>query len=136
MKKVHGIVLICAMILGSCQEAPQVEKPPLNIQQMSLVVQELRIMEAAYGMHYQQIDSLKTGWKPFHNEVFKRNGVTEEDFQKSVSYFSQFPDSLMKMDSLIIARLEPLSRQGVRPLGPGQKNVPKNKAAINQKSGQ
>jgi len=136
MKKVSLILLISSIAFWGCQEAPKLEHPPLNIQQMSLVVQELRIMEAAYGMHYQQIDSLKTGWKHFHNEVFKRFGVTEEDFQKSVSYFSQFPDSLMVMDSLIIARLEPLSRQGVRPLGPGQKNVPKNKATINQKSGQ
>ncbi len=136
MKNVVLILLICGLPFLGCQEAPKLEHPPLNIQQMSLVVQELRIMEAAYGMHYQQIDSLKTGWKPFHNEVFQRFGVTEDDFQKSVQYFSQFPDSLMRMDSLIIARLEPMSRQSVRPMRPSQKNVPKEKSTVDQKSGQ
>jgi hypothetical protein len=135
MKNWIFISIIIALPMAGCQEKPKLEHPPLNVQKMSLIVQELRIMEAAYGMHYQQIDSLKTGWKPFHNEVFKRLNVSEEDFQKSVTYFSQFPDSLMLMDSLIIARLEPLSRQGVRPEGPGQKGIPKNKSAIHQQRG-
>ena len=132
-------IAILAFILSvatSCSNSEAPQRPPLGLEKVSNVVQELRIMEAAYGMHYQQIDSLKTGWKPFHLEVFKRLQVTEEDFKKSMDYYTLFPDSLLLMDSLIIRRLEPQSGERLDYRVPGQKHVPNYQPKVDQESGQ
>lgn len=132
MKKL-AITFFMLLYMSACQNKPQLERPSLDLEKVSLVVQELRIMEAAYGMHYQQIDSTKTGWKPFHLEVFKRLAISEEQFNRSIAYYTQFPDSLMMMDSLILKRLEPLSGQGLNNRIPGQKHIPQHQPTINQK---
>ncbi|MEY4330796.1 MAG: hypothetical protein RL609_1544 [Bacteroidota bacterium] len=134
--KTFAVPFFLLMYMSACQNSPQVVRPPLDLEKVSLVVQELRIMEAAYGMHYQQIDSTKTGWKPFHLEVFQRLAVTEDQFNQSIAYYTQFPDSLMAMDSLILKRLEPLSGQGLKNRIPGQKHIPNHQPAVNQKSGE
>ncbi len=123
-------------ILSACSSSEKATRPPLGLEKVSLIVQELRIMEAAYGMHYQQIDSLKTGWKPFHLEVFKRLGVSEDEFKKSLDYYTLFPDSLLLMDSLIIHRLEPLSGERLSKGIPGQKHIPNHQPKVDQESGQ
>ena len=129
------LIAVLAFLLTSCAEQNAPTRPPLGIEKVSMVVQELRIMEAAYGMHYQQIDSLKTGWKPFHEEVFKRLAVSKEDFTTSLAYYTLFPDSLLLMDSLIIHRLEPLSGEGLNKRVPGQKHIPHYQPKINQEGG-
>ena len=129
------LLAVLALLLTSCAEQNAPTRPPLGIEKVSMVVQELRIMEAAYGMHYQQIDSLKTGWKPFHEEVFKRLAVSKEDFTTSLAYYTLFPDSLLLMDSLIIHRLEPLSGERLNKRVPGQKHIPHYQPKVNQEGG-
>lgn len=129
----YALTLVMA---AACSNSDSPQRPPISLDKVSLVIQELRIMEAAYGMHYQQIDSLKTGWKPFHLEVFKRLGVSEEDFKKSMEYYTLYPDSLLMMDSLIIHRLEPQSGERLNKGIPGQKHIPNHQPKVDQESGQ
>ena len=135
MKNIAILAFILSVVT-SCSNSEAPQRPPLGLEKVSMVVQELRIMEAAYGKHYQQIDSLKTGWKPFHLEVFKRLQVTEEDFKKSMDYYTLFPDSLLLMDSLIIRRLEPQSGERLDHRVPGQKHIPHYQPKVDQESGQ
>ncbi len=108
-------MLLIATLWVACSNNPKSDKAKMNVKQTADVVLELRLANAAYNLYHNQLEEKDRDWTPYQAEIFQRLKVQPEDFSSSLKIHSQYPDSILLMDSLILTKLEMKSRKEIQP---------------------
>jgi hypothetical protein len=131
---------ICIFIISffcvACGNESNPEKAKMNIKQTAEVMTELRLANAAYNLYHNQMAEKDRAWSPYQSEIFQRLKVQPEDFSSSLKIHSQYPDSILLMDSLILAKLEVKSRKEIQPGIDAHHPIKKYKGQVHRQGGQ
>lgn len=97
------------LFLMACQSKP-LDPPKIQKTQLVPIIGELRILESAYALRYQQMDSSSISIASYQEEIFKRYQIQREAVTQSVQYYASQPDSMKALDSLVLIWLEEKSK--------------------------
>jgi len=98
------------MLLWGCENSTT-EHPKYQKSQLAPIIGELRMLESAYAMRYQQVDSSVVSIESYQEEIFQRHAIIRADLTQSIQYYAARPDSMRALDSLALIWLEEKSRQ-------------------------
>ena len=96
----------------------ELEVPKIKRSQLVPVIAELRILESAYALRYQQVDSSAINIADYQEEIFNRYQTPREDVTQSVQFYAAHPDSMKALDSLVLLWLEAKYRSLNQPSNP------------------
>jgi hypothetical protein len=126
MKKVF---MLSILVLMGC-ENKLLEKPSLNKNQLVPIIADLRILESAYALRYQQVDTSVVNIQSYQQEIFQRYQKSAEDVISSIQYYSARPDSMKSLDSLVLIELEIRSRSVNQLVTEPEKIINQNQGTI------
>ena len=129
-------ILLIAIIWVACSNNTTPDKAKMNIKQTAEVVLELRLANAAYNLYHNQLEEKDRDWTPYQAEIFQRLKVQPEDFSSSLKIHSQYSDSILLMDSLILAKLEMKSRKEIQQGIDAHHPIKKYKGHIHRQGGE
>jgi hypothetical protein len=96
----------------------ELKVPKIKRSQLVPVIAELRILESAYALRYQQVDSSAINIADYQEEIFNRYQTPREDVTQSVQFYAAHPDSMKALDSLVLLWLEAKYRSLNQPSNP------------------
>jgi hypothetical protein len=123
-------------MFAACSNESSQETAKMNVKQTAEVMAELRLANAAYNLYHNQMEEKDRDWKPYQAEIFQRLKVQPADFSSSLKIHSQYPDSILLMDSLIMGKLEAKSRKEIQPGIDTHHPIKKYKRQIHRQSGE
>jgi hypothetical protein len=129
-------IFIISFFCAACGNESNPEKAKMNIKQTAEVMTELRLANAAYNLYHNQMEEKDKEWKPYQTEIFQRLNVHPADFSSSLKIHSQYPDSILLMDSLVLAKLEVKSRKEIQPGIDAHHPIKKYKGQVHRQGGQ
>ena len=94
--------LLIAIMWVACSTNTTPDKAKMNVKQTAEVMLELRLANAAYNLYHNQLEEKDRDWAPYQAEIFQRLKIQPADFSSSLKIHSQYPDSILLMDSLIL----------------------------------
>jgi hypothetical protein len=130
------LIFLIIFLFASCSNEPKQEKAKLNIKQTAEVMTELRLANAAYNLYHNQMAEKDRAWLPYQSEIFQPLKVQPEDFSSSLKIHSQYPDSILLMDSLILEKLKIKSRKEIEPSIDTHHPIKKYKRQIHRQGGE
>ncbi len=93
------------LLLWGCENA-SIETPKYQRSQLVPILGELRMLESAYALRYQQVDSSVVSIESYQEEIFLRYQISHADLTQSIQYYAARPDSMKALDSLVLIWLE------------------------------
>ncbi len=111
----RALCLALCLALVSCgkSKAPEPPQDVLGAEQMTAVLVEMHLVEGARSGTDILGDSLK--FEDYQASVFKRNGLTAEDWGRSFAWYSRHPELLEPLYDAVIERLSTMEVKGGAP---------------------
>jgi len=94
------LFILCLLFLGSCKDG-NLPKDLIEEQKMIQIMSELHIIDG-YMSSLSYTDSIRINGKNFYNTVYKNNGITKTQYEKSLKHYSMDPVKLDSMYSDVI----------------------------------
>ena len=113
MSKRYWLILLLWGCSNNLTEFPRITRS-----QLVPVIGELRILESAYALRYQQVDSGAVKIADYQEEIFNRYQTNRADVTQSVQFYAAHPDSMKALDSLVLLWLEVKYRSLNQPSNP------------------
>jgi hypothetical protein len=116
MNRVVYLSLIAlAVVLEACGGSGK-EVVPANIlpeTRFSNVLTDVRLLEGAYSIDNQRIDSSSYTVGFYYDLLFKRYELTREQYLESYAYYAAHPDVMLRIETKVSEKLDSLQQAGV-----------------------
>lgn len=108
MKIYFSIILLILISQSACDHGSSVNVPkaPLTEEKFVEVLEDVRLLEGAYTVRYQRVDSTAGLMDVYYNQVFEKHQVTREEFELSYTSFSLDVPVMERIEDSVIHRLE------------------------------
>ena len=102
--KFRLIIILSLLILNSCKEE---EKKPVNVlseNDMIEVITEIELTQALVKLKFSNPDTL-IDRQEIYNQTFHNFNITQQDFNKSLTYYCKQPTKLTEIYEKVINNL-------------------------------
>jgi hypothetical protein len=106
--KKYFSVLLCLLAVG-CSDGDKKIDPPANLvprEKMVDILIEIHIAESKVIQRNLRTDSAQLYFAAYKDQIYKKNGVREDDFRKSYLYYM---DNIKDMDEIYSVVVDSLS---------------------------
>jgi hypothetical protein len=111
-------IFLFSFFLISCEGNDEVKIPPdiLPKEKMAEVFVDIHLMEAAMNLNLGSIDKASVGTP---NEippidVFKKNGITKQQFDESYTFYSRYPEVLTEVFQIVLDDLSKMQAEAMK----------------------
>lgn len=102
---VYGLLSLLLLACSEPAKAPKLE-PTLEDEKFTEILLDVRLLEGAYGVIYQRMDSTSGGMKFYYDQLYKKHAITREDFIQNYMAYSLDSERLLVIEDSVMARLE------------------------------
>ena len=109
IKAVYSLFLIVSIFAVSCVDQNAhiaVAKPTMEKEAFINLLVDARILEGAYSVKYQRIDSASGLLNTYYDQVFQKHGTTREFFKDNFIAYSVDTELMSEIEDSVLARLE------------------------------
>ncbi|MDZ4751316.1 MAG: DUF4296 domain-containing protein [Flavobacteriales bacterium] len=107
MKNIFFIFL-AVLSISACNDGESAPATLIPREKMAEVLAEVQILEAAYNLQYARSDSSRNIMESGFNQVFSRTGVTREDYETSLNWYTLHTNEMIAIQEdvsdLLLAR--------------------------------
>jgi hypothetical protein len=110
---VFGVVL--ALVFEACSGSKK-DSVPANIipeTRFSNLLIDVRLLEGAYAIEHQRIDSSNAAVGAYYDLLFNRYELTREQYLESYAYYAANPEMMLRIETKISEKLDSMQRAGV-----------------------
>ena len=112
MRRMVAFLLFCTAI--ACDRPEPLPEGVLDKERFASVMTDVRLVEARIN-HELMVDHANAiNSDRYYDEVFEKQGVTEEEFRTSFDYYSQRPEELKAIYEVVLADLSRLKDEAAR----------------------
>jgi len=108
-KSLYFIVLSLCIFAVSCVDenaSPISAKPTMEKEAFINLLVDARILEGAYSVRYQRIDSASGMLNTYYDQVFQKHGTTREQFRENFIAYSVDTELMTEIEDSVFARLD------------------------------
>jgi len=102
----HMIVYFLLLGLMACAAKPSTVEAPLGEEEFVAVLTDIRLLEGMYSQNYGGINRVQLA--SWYTQIFKRHGVSRDDFQTSLMAYNLDPDRMLRLEEAVLERLNVL----------------------------
>lgn len=101
-------IIFLMMAVYACAGPKKELLPPPTIEQDKFadVLVDVRLLEGAYTVRYQRVDSTVGLLDHFYDQVFTKHKIRKEDFETSYKAYSIDAKVMQVIEDTVLARLE------------------------------
>ena len=116
MKRVvYFSLIILVLVFEACSGSGKDVVPAhiLPETRFSNLLTDVRLLEGAYSIDNQRIDSSSNTIGSYYDLVFKRYELTREQYLESYAYYSARPDVMLRIETKVSEKLDSILQAGV-----------------------
>ena len=116
MKRVvYFSLIILVLVLEACSGSGKDVVPAhiLPETRFSNLLTDVRLLEGAYSIDNQRIDSSSNTIGFYYDLVFKRYELTREQYLESYAYYAARPDVMLRIETKVSEKLDSIQLAGV-----------------------
>ena len=109
IKALYSLFLAVSIFAVSCVDQnahTTVTKPTMEKEAFINLLVDARILEGAYSVKYQRIDSASGMLNTYYDQVFQKHGTTREVFKDNFIAYSVDTELMSEIEDSVLARLE------------------------------
>ncbi len=109
IKALYSLFLAVSIFAVSCVDQnahTTVTKPTMEKEAFINLLVDARILEGAYSVKYQRIDSASGLLNTYYDQVFQKHGTTRELFKDNFIAYSVDTELMSEIEDSVLARLE------------------------------
>jgi hypothetical protein len=109
IKAVYSLFLIVSIFAVGCVDQnvhTAVAKSTMEKEAFINLLVDARILEGAYSVKYQRIDSASGLLNTYYDQVFQKHGTTRELFKDNFIAYSVDTELMSEIEDSVLARLE------------------------------
>ncbi len=109
IKAVYSLFLFVSIFAIGCVDEnaqPKSAKPTMEKEAFINLLVDARILEGAYAVRYQRIDSASGMLNTYYDQVFQKHGVTRDVFKDDFIAYSVDTELMSEIEDSVLARLE------------------------------
>lgn len=109
IKALYSLFLAVSIFAVSCVDQnahTTVAKPTMEKEAFINLLVDARILEGAYSVKYQRIDSASGMLNTYYDQVFQKHGTTRELFKDNFIAYSVDTELMSEIEDSVLARLE------------------------------
>lgn len=109
IKALYSLFLAVSIFAVSCVDQnahTTVTKPTMEKEAFINLLVDARILEGAYSVKYQRIDSASGMLNTYYDQVFQKHGTTREVFKENFIAYSVDTELMSEIEDSVLARLE------------------------------
>jgi Domain of unknown function (DUF4296) len=115
MNKALGLIAV-VMFLFACKEKTdhkRVVEPTMEKDQFINMLVDMRLLEGAYAIRYQRVDSTKGLMNAYYDQIFNKYGVDRDVFRNNYLAYSSSTVEMVAIEDSVLARLDriPIKRE-------------------------
>lgn len=115
MRKILALMVIMVLFLA-CKDKTdhkRVVEPTMEKDQFINMLVDMRLLEGAYAIRYQRVDSTKGLMNAYYDQIFNKYGVDRDVFRNNYLAFSSSTVEMMAIEDSVLARLDriPIERE-------------------------
>jgi len=109
IKALYSLLLAVSIFAVGCVDQnarATVTKPSMEKEAFINLLVDARILEGAYSVKYQRIDSASGMLNTYYDQVFQKHGTTREVFKDNFIAYSVDTELMSEIEDSVLARLE------------------------------
>jgi hypothetical protein len=109
IKALYSLFLAVSIFAVGCVDQnahTTVAKPTMEKEAFINLLVDARILEGAYSVKYQRIDSASGMLNTYYDQVFQKHGTTREVFKDNFIAYSVDTELMSEIEDSVLARLE------------------------------
>ncbi|MFM1998728.1 MAG: hypothetical protein RL204_675 [Bacteroidota bacterium] len=108
-KRLYFIFLSFTIFAIACVDEnarPMTAKPTMEKEAFINLLVDARMLEGAYAVRYQRIDSASGMLNTYYDQVFQKHGTTREQFRENFIAYSVDTELMSEIEDSVFARLD------------------------------
>jgi len=111
MRVVYFLMVSFSLLFASCSQNEKVNKDIINKDTLINVIVDMHLGDAILLEPTVISKQIVINKQEYYSAILKKHSIKQEDFQKSVDYYSQSPEKYEKLYETVVERITQL--QGV-----------------------
>ena len=114
----NKLVVLCCVVLSLIMEAcggSSKQEIPAHIlpeSRFTNLLTDVRLLEGAYAIDHQRIDSSNVTVSSYYDLLLKRYALSREQYLESYAYYAANPEAMLRIETKVSEKLDSMQRAG------------------------